>query len=340
MFPFTRRALLGRLTALAFLAGSASVASAAPPAVDPLPSWNAGPTKAAIIHYVAKVTVPGPDFVPVPERIAVFDNDGTLWAEQPIYFQVVFVLDRIGEMVAKDPSLRQKPAFAAMADKDMAAIGKLSEKDLIEAAFATQVGLTPAEYQAVAKAWLDQAQHPRYQQPYTALTYQPQLELLAYLRGAGFKTYIVSGGDVQFMRTFAEKSYGIPPEQVIGSSQKTRFELRGGKGTLVAQPELGAYDDGPGKPSNIDLHIGRAPLVAVGNSDGDLQMLQYSAASARPNLQVLIHHDDAAREYAYDRTSKIGKLDKALDEAAARSWTVVSMKADWKTVFPPAPPRP
>ena len=337
MFNATRRAVIGGLTALALLAGPAL---AAPPVADPLPSWNAGPAKAAITRYVGKVTAPGPDFVPAPERIAVFDNDGTLWAEQPLYFQVVFVLDRIGEMVAKDPSLRQKPAFAAIADKDMAAIAKLGEKDLLEAAFATQVGLTPGEYQAVAKAWLDQARHPKFHTPYTALTYQPQLELLAYLRGAGFKTYIVSGGDVQFMRVFAEQAYGVPPEQVIGTSQKTRFELRDGKGVLVVQPELGSYDDGPGKPSNIDLHIGRPPLVAVGNSDGDLQMLQYSAASARPNLQVLVRHDDAAREYAYDRTSKIGKLDKALDEAATRGWTVVSMKSDWKTVFPVTPPKP
>ena len=340
MFQSTRRALLGRLTALAFLAGSSSSALAAPPTPDPLPSWNAGAAKTAITGYVTKVTAPGPDFVPVAERIAVFDNDGTLWVEQPLYFQLVFVMDRIGQMAAKDPPLRQKPAFAAMADKDMAAIAKLGEKDLIEAAFATEAGLTPAEYQAIAKAWLDQARHPKFATPYTALTYQPQLELLAYLRGAGFKTYIVSGGDVQFMRTFAEKAYGIPPEQVIGASQKTKFELREGKGVLVAQPALGSYDDGPGKPSNIDLHIGRPPLVAVGNSDGDLQMLQYSAASVRPSLQVLVHHDDATREYAYDRTSKIGKLDKALDEAATRGWAVISMKSDWKTVFPVAPPRP
>ena len=340
MFQSTRRALLGPLTAVAFLAGSGSMALAAPPASDPLPSWNEGRTKTAITRYVTKVTALGPDFVPVPERVAVFDNDGTLWAEQPLYFQIVFVLDRIGQMVAKDPSLRQKPAFAAMADKDMTAIAKLGEKDLMEAAFATEAGLTPAEYQAVAKAWLDQARHPKFRTPYTALTYQPQLELLAYLRGAGFKTYIVSGGDVQFMRAFAEKAYDIPPEQVIGTSQKTRFELRDGKGVLVAQSDLGSYDDGPGKPSNIDLHIGRPPLIAVGNSDGDLQMLQYSAASARPNLQVLIHHDDATREYAYDRSSKIGKLDKALDEAVTRGWTVVSMKSDWKTVFSATPPRP
>ena len=334
----TRRGLLGRIAVLGLLAGGGpSLALAAPPKADPLPSWNAGPAKTAITGYVARVTRPGADFVPPPERIAVFDNDGTLWAEQPIYFQFAFAMERIGQMVAKDPALRDKPAFAAIADRDQAAMAKLSEKDLIEAVFAVQVGLTTAEYQAVAKAWLDQARHPRFHTPYTALTYQPQLELLAYLRGAGFKTYIVSGGEVQFMRTFAEQAYGVPPEQVIGTSMTTKFEIRDGKGVLVAQPVLGSLDDGPGKPSNIDLHIGRPPLVAVGNSDGDLQMLQYSASSARPNLQILVHHDDAAREYAYDRQSKIGKLDKALDEAGARGWTVVSMKSDWKTVFAAKP---
>jgi len=334
----TRRGLLGRIAALGLLAGTApGLAYATPPKADPLPSWNAGPTKTAITGYVARVTRPGADFVPPDERIAVFDNDGTLWAEQPIYFQFAFAMERIGQMVAKDPALREKPAFAAIADHDQAAMAKLSEKDLIEAVFAVQVGLSTAEYQAVAKAWLDQARHPRFHTPYTALTYKPQLELLAYLRGAGFKTYIVSGGEVQFMRVFAQQAYGVPPEQVIGSSLTTKFELRDGKGVLVAQPALGSLDDGPGKPSNIDLHIGRAPLVAVGNSDGDLQMLQYSASSARPNLQILVHHDDAAREYAYDRQSKIGKLDKALDEATARGWTIVSMKSDWKTVFAAKP---
>jgi phosphoglycolate phosphatase-like HAD superfamily hydrolase len=334
MFVSTRRVVLAGCAAWA-LVTSPGLAAAAP--ADPLPSWNAGPAKSAITTYVAKISKQGPDFVPTEERVAVFDNDGTLWAEQPIYFQFAFAMERIGQMVAKDSALRQKPAFAAIADRDQAAMAKLSEKDLAEAAFSVQVGLTTSQYQAVARAWLDQARHPRFGAPYTALTYQPQLEFLAFLRGAGFKTYIVSGGEVQFMRTFAEQAYGVPPEQVIGSSLTTKFELRDGKGVLVAQPALGSMDDGPGKPANIDLHIGRQPLVAVGNSDGDLQMLQYSASSTRPNLQVLVHHDDAAREYAYDRQSKIGKLDKALDEASARGWTIVSMKSDWKTVFAAKP---
>ena len=336
MFPSTRRTILAGWTAFGLLAATGP-SLAKPPAADPLPSWNAGPTKSAITAYVARVTRQGPDFVPPPERIAVFDNDGTLWAEQPIYFQFAFAMERIGQMVAKDPALREKPAFAAIADRDQAAMAKLSEKELIEAVFAVQVGLTTAEYQAVARAWFDQARHPRFHTLYTALTYRPQLELLAYLRAAGFKTYIVSGGEVQFMRVFAEQAYGVPPEQVIGTNLTTKFEMRGEQGVLVAQPTLGSMDDGPGKPSNIDLRIGRQPLVAVGNSDGDLQMLQYSASSTRPNLQILVHHDDAVREYAYDRQSKIGKLDKALDEAAARGWTIVSMKSDWKTVFTTKP---
>ncbi|MGH6910060.1 MAG: HAD family hydrolase [Phenylobacterium sp.] len=302
---------------------------------DPLPSWNPGKTKQTILTYVARVTRPGPDFVPVEERVAVFDNDGTLWSEQPLYNQLVFVLDRVKAMVAKDPSLRQKPAFAAVADGDMAALGKLQEKDLLEMVAATQAGLTIEQHQALATAWLKTARHPKFGKPYTALVYQPQLELLAYLRASGFKTWIVSGGEVQFMRAFTQQAYGVPPEQVIGTSLKTRFDAGDGKATLTFLPELGSLDDGPGKPANIALQIGRAPLVAVGNSDGDQQMLEYSAASARPSLQVLVHHDDAAREFAYDRTSKMGKLDKALDEAAARGWTVISIKDDWRTVFPP-----
>jgi phosphoglycolate phosphatase-like HAD superfamily hydrolase len=335
MFDRTRRACLSGVAGLAVMSSAPGLT--APRTIDPLPSWNAGPAKTAITAYVARVTRSGPDFVPPPERIAVFDNDGTLWAEQPIYFQLVFAMERVGSLAAKDPTLRQKPAFAAIADRDHAAIAQLNERDLMEVVLASQAGLTPEEYRAIARAWLDQARHPRFHTPYTALTYKPQLELLAYLREAGFKTYIVSGGDVQFMRTFAQDAYGVPPEQVIGTSQTTRFQIRGEESVLIAQPALGSLDDGPGKPSNIDLHIGRRPLVAVGNSDGDLQMLQYAAASPHPNLQILIHHDDAIREYAYDRQSKIGKLDKALDEAAARGWTIVSMKTDWNAVFTAKP---
>jgi phosphoglycolate phosphatase-like HAD superfamily hydrolase len=308
-------------------------APAAAQTADPLPSWNAGPAKQAILAYVARVTRPGADFVPVEERIAVLDNDGTLWSEQPLYNQFVFVLDRVKQMVAKDPALRQKPAFAAVAEGDMAAIAKLQDKDLLEMVAATQAGLTIEQHQALAAGWLKSARHPRFGRPYAALTYQPQLELLAYLRASGFKTWIVSGGEVQFMRAFAQEAYGVPPEQVIGTSLRMKFDPGDGKANLTFAPTLGSLDDGPGKPENIALQIGRAPLVAVGNSDGDQQMLEYSAASARPSLQILVRHDDAAREFAYDRASKIGKLDKALDEAARRSWTVISIKNDWRTVF-------
>jgi phosphoglycolate phosphatase-like HAD superfamily hydrolase len=331
MLAPTRRVVLGAAVALCLCVPVAARTA------DPLPSWNPGPAKQAILTYVAKVTRPGPDFVPVEERVAVFDNDGTLWSEQPLYNQIVFVLDRVKTMVAKDPSLRQKPAFAAVADGDMGSIGKLGEKDLLEMVAVTQAGLTPEQHQAFAAAWLKTARHPKFGKPYTALTYKPQLELLAYLRASGFKTWIVSGGEVQFMRAFTQTAYGVPPEQVIGTSLKTRFAAGDGKASLTFLPELNSLDDGPGKPANIALQIGRAPLVAVGNSDGDQQMLEYSAASPRPNLQLLVHHDDAEREFAYDRASKIGRLDKALDEAAARGWTVVSMKRDWRTIFAAAP---
>ena len=327
-------------TRRAFLSALAAVAVARPAAAqpsftsDPLPSWNPGDAKREIIIYVSKVTREGKGFVPPEERVAVFDNDGTLWCEQPVYAQLAFVFDRIGDMAAKDSSLLANPAFKAMAAKDMAAVARLGPKDLLAAMAASQAGLTPEAYRAVAADWLAKARHPRFNVPYTALVYQPQLDLLAYLRANGFATWIVSGGDVEFMRAFAQATYGIPPEQVIGSSQKTDFTLNGPQGSVVETAGLNSLDDGPAKASNIALHIGRPALVAVGNSDGDQQMLEYSASSARPNLQILIHHDDAAREYAYDRTSAIGKLDKALDEARPRGWTVVSMKSDWKTVFP------
>ncbi len=326
MISLTRR--LAALSVAAALA--APTAFAKEPQRDPLPSWNPGPTKQAILGFVAKTTRPGPDFVPPAERIAVFDNDGTLWIEQPLYNQFVFAIDRAGELVAKEPALRDKPAFRAAADKDMAALAKLDEKGLMELAFATQSGLTPDAYRAVVRAWLASARHSRFGAPYTQLVYQPQLELLAHLRGAGYRTYIVSGGDTEFMRTFAEATYGVPPEQVIGTSQKAAYA----NADVTFQPQLNSLDDGPGKPVNIALHIGRRPVIAVGNSDGDQAMLQYTAGRSGPSLAVLVHHDDAQREYAYDRASHIGKLDKALDEARQRKWTIVSMKADWATIFP------
>lgn len=323
--------LTRRLAALAIAAAlAAPTAFAKEPQRDPLPSWNPGPTKQAILGFVAKTTRPGPDFVPPAERIAVFDNDGTLWIEQPIYTQFVFAIDRVGELVAKDPTLRDKPAFRAAADKDITALARLDEKAMMELALATQAGLTPDAYRALVRTWLASARHTRFGAPYTQLVYEPQLELLAYLRSAGYRTYIVSGGGDEFMRTFAEAAYGVPPEQVIGTSQKAAYA----NAEVTFQPQLGSLDDGPGKPANIALHIGRRPVIAVGNSDGDQAMLQYTAARSGPSLVVLIHHDDAQREYAYDRGSSVGKLDKALDEARQRNWTIVSMKADWASIFP------
>lgn len=329
-----------RVACMAAVVLLASASRAQAPPADPLPSWNSGQTKQAIVAFVARTTTPGPDFLAPAERVAVFDNDGTLWSEQPLYNQFVFVLARAAEMAREDASLMQKPAFAAAVGGDPQAIAKLGEQDLLELAAGTQAGLTPQAYEAAVKSWLAGARHRRFARPYTALTYQPQLELLAYLRRAGFRTYIVSGGEVQFMRVFAEAAYGVPPEQVIGTSFKTGFEARDGKTAITFLPQLQSLDDGAGKPANIFLHIGRVPAIAVGNSDGDLPMLQYSAASGRPNLEILIHHDDAAREYAYDRQSKVGMLDKALDEAGRRGWVVVSMKQDWRTIFPAPQPQP
>lgn len=324
----TRR--LAVLAIAAALAWPGAAAFAREPRHDPLPSWNPGPAKQAILGFVARTTRPGPDFVPPPERIAVFDNDGTLWIEQPIYTQFVFAIDRVGELVAKDPTLREKPAFRAAADKDITALARLDEKSMMELAVATQAGLTPDAYRAVVRAWLASARHTRFDVPYTQLIYEPQRELLSYLRSAGYRTYIVSGGGDEFMRTFAEAAYGVPPEQVIGTSQKATFA----DAEVTFQPQLNSLDDGPGKPVNIALQIGRRPVIAVGNSDGDQAMLQYTAARKGPSLVILVHHDDAQREYAYDRASQVGRLDKALDEAGQRNWTVVSMKADWATIFP------
>ncbi len=251
-----------------------------------------------------------------------------------MYFEGVFAIDRARELAAKDPSLKSRPVFKAIADNDASALAGLGEKDIAELVGATHAGMTTDAFQQIVQAWFAKARHPRFGRPYSDLVYQPQLELLAYLRGAGFKTYIVSGGGVDFMRAFAARAYGVPPEQTIGSSGKTRFEMRGGRAVLLKTAEIGSIDDHAGKPQNIQLQIGRRPVIAVGNSDGDLEMLQYSASAARPSLQLLVHHDDAGREYAYDRQSKIGTLDKAWDEAKAGGWTVVSMKDDWRAVFP------
>lgn len=308
----------------------ASVAYAA----DPLPSWNDGPSKKAITDFVAKVTKDGgPDFVQPAQRIAVFDNDGTLWAEQPMYFQLAFAIDRVKALAPQHPEWKEKEPFKSVLAGDLKTALGGGEKAILEMIAATHAGMTTAEFEKTVGEWVAFAKHPKFNKLYIDCVYQPMLELLAYLRANGFKTYIVSGGGIEFMRPWTERVYGIPPEQVVGSSSKVKFEMRDGKPVLLKLPEVGSIDDGPGKPVNINLHIGRRPIMAFGNSDGDLQMLQWTAAGDGPRFALIVHHTDAEREWAYDRQSHIGKLDKALDEAQSRGWTVVDMKTDWKTIF-------
>ena len=302
-----------------------------------LPSWNEGPTKAAILDFVADVTTPGgPDFVPVTERIAVFDNDGTLWVEQPIYTQAAFAFDRLKALAPEHPEWKTQQPFKAALEGDRATLADAGERGLVALIMATHAGVTTDQFAAEVTDWLATAQHPRFQRPYLRLVYQPMVELLEYLRANGFKTFIVSGGGVDFMRPWAEGSYGVPPEQVVGSSIKTAFELRDGKPVLVKLPEVEFVDDKAGKPVGIHRFIGRRPIAAFGNSDGDLQMLQWTTIGAPGRrFGLIVHHDDAEREYAYDRDSHVGRLDQALDAAPAAGWTVVSMKQDWRAVFPP-----
>jgi phosphoglycolate phosphatase-like HAD superfamily hydrolase len=304
-------------------------------AADPLPSWNNGKARQSIVDFVEKVTKPGsPDFVPAAERIATFDNDGTLWAEQPMYFQFLFAFDRVKVLAPQHPEWKDKEPFASLLKGDLKGALAGGEKALMEIVGATHSGLTTEEFEKIVREWIATAKHPATKKPLTGMVYQPMLELLSYLRANGFKTFIVTGGGIEFMRVFAEQVYGIPPEQVIGSSGKLKFEMRDGKPVLVKLPAIDFIDDKDGKPIGIQTHIGRRPIAAFGNSDGDLQMLQWTAAGPGARLCLYVHHTDAAREFAYDRESHIGKLDKGLDEAATKGWTVVSMKDDWKTVFP------
>jgi phosphoglycolate phosphatase-like HAD superfamily hydrolase len=303
---------------------------------DPLPSWNDSATKQNIISFVDRVTTSGgADFVPDARRVAVFDNDGTLWAEQPIYFQLAFALDEIKKMSGSHPEWKDQQPFKAILEGDDAALAAAGEHGLLEVMAATHAGMSTETFADNVDDWLKSARHPRFKQPYTTLVYQPMLELLDYLRANGFKTFIVSGGGVEFMRRFAERVYGVPPEQVVGSSAVVKFEMGAdGKATLIKEPKVEFVDDGPGKPVGINRFIGRRPIFAFGNSDGDQQMLEYTASGEGPHFMGLVHHTDAQREWAYDRNSHIGKLDKALDEALARGWTIVDMKNDWKVVFP------
>ncbi len=302
---------------------------------DPLPSWNDTASKRAIIAFVEKVTKEGsPDFVPPAERIAAFDNDGTLWAEQPVYFQLQFALDRVKALAPQHPEWKEKAPFNKLLSTKREEMVEVSEHELLEVIMVSHAGLTTDEYEKTVKDWLATARHHKTGRPYTAMVYQPMLEVLTYLRANGFKTFIVSGGGAEFIRAFAEQTYGIPPEQVVGSWGKLKFEMQGGKPVLLKIPEIEFVDDGAGKPVGIQTHIGRRPILAFGNSDGDQQMLEWTAAGGGARFMALVHHDDAAREWAYDRKSRVGKLDKAWDEAMTKAWTVVSMKDDWKAIFP------
>jgi phosphoglycolate phosphatase-like HAD superfamily hydrolase len=303
---------------------------------DPLPAWNDGVVKKSITDFVARVTTQGgPDFVAVPERIATFDNDGTLWTEQPYYFQLAFALHRIKAMAPQHPEWKGKQPFKALLEGDKKTLAAAGKEGLLQVVAATHAGMTTEDFGKTVIEWTETARHPRFNRPYTELVYQPMLELLAYLRANGFKTFIVSGGGIEFMRPWTERVYGIPPEQVVGSSGEVQFRIGAdGKPELVKLAKIEFIDDGPGKPAGINRFIGRRPIFAFGNSDGDLQMLQWTMAGKGLRFSGLVHHTDAEREYAYDRNSKVGKLDKALDEANAKGWTVVDMKQDWKTVFP------
>ena len=297
--------------------------------------WNDGAAKQAIERFVGDVTREGgPRYVPPPQRVAVFDNDGTLWCEQPLYVQGAFINDRVRALAATDPALRKVPAIGAVLDGDPKALAATGEQGIADLVMRTHAGMTTDEFRGLVVEWVLRARHPRFARPYTELAYAPMVQLLEFLRGHGFSTYIVSGGGVDFMRPWTERVYGIPPEQVIGSTIRTKFALRGVMPVLERLPEIDLVDDRGGKPVGIDRHIGRRPILAFGNSDGDLEMLQYTDVGDGPRLMLLLHHDDASREYAYDRTSHVGRLDKAWDEAAGRGWTVVSMKNDFAAVFP------
>jgi len=326
-----RTLLIALALGLALVFGDLAMAQSS----DPLSSWNDGKAKQSITEFVAKVTEKGsPEFVPPAERIAVFDNDGTLWAEQPMYFQLLFALDRVKALAPKHPEWKDKEPFASLFKGDVKAALAGGERAVLEIVMATHAGMTTAEFEKIVKDWLATARHPTTRRPYTEMVYQPMLELLAYLRASGFKTFIVSGGGIEFMRPWVESVYGIPPEQVVGSSIKTKYEMRDGKPVLVRLPELNFVNDEDGKPIGIHTQIGRRPIAAFGNSDGDLQMLQWTTAGQGPRFALYVHHTDAEREWAYDRDSSIGRLDKGLDEARARDWTIVDMKRDWKVVYP------
>jgi len=302
---------------------------------EPLASWNDGPAKKSIIEFVQSVTdQTSKDFVRPAERIAVFDNDGTLWSEQPAYFELLFAFDEVKRNAPHHPVWKTTQPFKAVLENDHKALAATGLEGVLKIFGATHTGMTTEAFDDYAKTWLSQARHPKTGKPYTEMIFQPMLEMLDYLRSQDFKTYIVSGGDTAFMRAFAEKVYGIPPEQVIGTTFVTAFQFKDGKASIVRTPKLAHNDDGPGKPESIDALIGRRPILAFGNSDGDLQMLQWTAAGPGKRFMGLVHHTDAKREWAYDRQSQVGRLDKALDEAKTRGWTLVDMAQDWRRIYP------
>ena len=304
------------------------------PIATALPSWNDGPAKQSIVDFVRRVTTPdGPDFVPVLDRIAVFDNDGTLWSESPLPVQLAFVVDRVHTLAPQHPEWKEKQPFKAVLENDLKTAAAAGMAGIIELAMATHAGTTTEEFEQIVKEWIETAHHPKFQRRYTELSYQPMLEVLAYLRAHDFKTFIVSGGGIEFMRTFSQASYGIPPEQVVGSSIVTKYEVRDGKPVLVRQAKVNFYDDKDDKPVGINTFIGRRPIAAFGNSDGDFAMIEWVTGGPGARLGLIVHHDDADREYAYDRNPGLARLARGLDEGPKRGWTLVSMKQDWKRVF-------
>jgi haloacid dehalogenase-like hydrolase len=334
-FEVSRRAMLSAFATLSTLPVLFPASASADIAGDPLPSWNDTASKKAITTFVERVTMQGsPDLVPEAERIATFDNDGTLWAEQPMYFQLLFALYRVKLLAPQHPEWTTTEPFASLLKGDLKGALAGGEPALMKIVTETHSGMDSVEFNQIVLDWISTAKHPVTGRLYTEMVYQPMLELTAYLRANAFKTFIVSGGGIDFMRPWTENAYGIPPEQVVGSSGKTKFELRDTKPVLIRLPELDFIDDGPGKPVGINAHIGRRPIAAFGNSDGDLQMLEWAKGGSGVRFALIVHHTDAEREWAYDRVSSVGKLDKALDVAQAEGWTVVDMKNDWKTIFP------
>lgn len=329
-----RRTLLGAAAALALTLAAPAFALAADAPPAGLSSWNDGAAKSAIIDFVTRVTTEGgPDFVAEADRIAVFDNDGTLWTEQPMYFQAMFVNDRIKAMAPDHPEWKDKEPFASLLKGDMAGVAAAGDKGLVELVLATHAGMTTEEFEKLVKDWFASAKHPRFDRPYNEITFLPMREVLDYLRENGFKTYIVSGGGIEFMRPMTEQMYGIPPEQVVGSTIATKYELQGDKPVLMREPKVDFIDDGAGKPVGINKFIGRRPIFAAGNSDGDYEMLRWVTSGSGPSFGMIVHHTDGEREWVYDRQSHVGKLDKAMNEAEQRKWLLVDMKADWNRIY-------